>query len=232
MIRARPGNDFPGFGSSPDQGDEPSLPALSRTLGEFVTALDLDNVTVVAHDLGGLTALGWAATESKRVRAFVMANTFVWTPHGAGLRLMLRLMSSRLITAFGAATNIVPRLTATWFGVGRHLDDRERAAFLGPFEDRARRRRFHRLMRSALDDTTNTTLVDAAITAELNDRPILTIFGERNDMFGFQRGHEARFPNHESLIIERGNHFPMMDDPDLFASTVANWWDLEVTNTR
>ena len=223
--------DFPGFGLSPGGSDEQTLPALSRTLGEFVTALGLDDVTVVAHDLGGLTALGWAAGEPERVRGFVMANTFTWTPDGIGLRAMLSLMSSRTITALGAATNFVPRITSTWFGVGRHLDHRERAAFLGPFKDPAKRRRFHRLMRSALDETEYTARVDTAITAELHDRPILTIFGERNDMFGFQRRHEARFPNHRSLIIEKGNHFPMMDAPDLFAETVSEWWGSEIAET-
>jgi pimeloyl-ACP methyl ester carboxylesterase len=37
------------------------------------------------------------------------------------------------------------------------------------------------------------------------------------------------FPNHQGLIIAKGNHFPMLDDPDLFASTLRTWWHENVS---
>ena len=30
-------------------------------------------------------------------------------------------------------------------------------------------------------------------------------------------------------MIEKGNHFPMCDDPDLFAATVSEWWQMKVS---
>jgi pimeloyl-ACP methyl ester carboxylesterase len=31
------------------------------------------------------------------------------------------------------------------------------------------------------------------------------------------------FDDHEGLVIAKGNHFPTMDDPDLFADTLRDW---------
>ena len=53
---------------------------------------------------------------------------------------------------------------------------------------------------------------------------MLTIFGERNGPCGFQDRHHDIFSDHEGLIVSKGNHFPMMADPDLFADTVRAWW--------
>ena len=70
--------------------------------------------------------------------------------------------------------------------------------------------------------------VEAATAGVLKWRPVLTIFGEKNDPFGFQERHHATFPNHEGIIVAQGNHFPMMDDPDLFTDTVRDWWQRKI----
>jgi pimeloyl-ACP methyl ester carboxylesterase len=215
--------DFPGYGLSPATADDLTLADLADVLDEFLTTLDLRGVTVVAHDLGGPVALAAAARRRTRVAGLVLANTFAWTPDTWALRAMLRTMGSAPMQRFGAATNLVPRLTATRFGVGRHLSPEGRAAFLGPFVDRAVRRRFHALMGSVLRERDLTDRVANATRTVLNDLPVLTIFGERNDPFGFQQRHAATFPDHTAVVVARGNHFPMMDDPDLFATAVRHW---------
>ena len=220
--------DFSGYGVAPAADAELDLPAMSGLLGEFVDDLGLDDVTMVLHDLGGPVGMGWAANEPSRVRALVMANTFAWRPEGMALRGMLRLMSSWPVTALGMVTNLIPRLTATRFGVGRHLDRDAKRAFRGPFRDWASRRRFHRLMRSALRSDAHYDAIERAAATTLADRPVLTIFGERNDPFGFQERHHATFADHQGLVLEKGNHFPMCDDPDLFAATVREWWQAKV----
>lgn len=215
--------DFPGYGLAPAGARDLSLRDLSGVLAEFVAALDLTDVTVVAHDLGGPVALAMAARERRRIAGLVLANTFAWTPDRRALRLMLRLVGGRTLQAVGAATNLVPRLTSTRFGVGRHLSAAGRVAFLGPFADRAVRRRFHTLMTSTLADPDLTDGVAQAARTTLNGLPVLTIFGERNDPFGFQERHAATFPDHHGVVVAGGNHFPMMDDPDLFAASVRDW---------
>lgn len=215
--------DFPGFGLAPPTAGDPSIADLAGVLTTFVTGLDLRDVTVVAHDLGGPVALTAAAALPDRVAGLVLANTFAWTPDRPGLRAMLRVVGARATEEVGAATNVVALLTSTRFGVGRHLDRDGRAAFRGPFHARAVRRRFHRLMASTLRRPAFTDGVERAVATVLTDTPALTIFGARNDPFGFQARLAERFADHEGVVVERGNHFPMMDDPDLFASSVRDW---------
>jgi pimeloyl-ACP methyl ester carboxylesterase len=66
--------------------------------------------------------------------------------------------------------------------------------------------------------------VDESLKAELADVPTLTIFGERNDPFGWQGRYEKTFKRTKSVVIEKGNHFPSMDDPDKFAASIRRWW--------
>ncbi len=223
--------DFPGYGLSPDPPDEPAgarrLTWHSDVLASFVDALDLDDITVVAHDLGGSVAMAVAARHPERHRAFVLANTFVWPADTTALRTMLRIVGSVPMTAIGTSTNLVPKLTSGRGGVGRHLPETDRSAFLGPFRDPGRRRRFHQTMHAALAD--HGLRDDLGRVVELfADRPVLSIFGEKNDPFGFQDRIDSIFDDHEAVVVAGGNHFPMCDDPELFADTVRRWYRARV----
>jgi haloalkane dehalogenase len=54
--------------------------------------------------------------------------------------------------------------------------------------------------------------------------PLLTIFGERNDPFDFQREWKRRYPNATQLVIRGGHHFPMCDDPAFVAHAIDEWY--------
>lgn len=217
--------DFPGSGLSPDPvGTDFDLSAQADCLAELVIALGLDDVTLVLHDLGGPVGMGFAATAPERVRALVMANTFAWKPDAPSLVRMLRVVSSRPVTALDRATRLVPRLSSGRFGVGRHLDRESRRAFRGPFRDRTRIGRFHASMGDALRADALYARIERGIADGLGDRPVLTVFGEKNDPFGFQARHRALFSDCTSVVVPGGNHFPMMDDPDRFADALRDWW--------
>jgi pimeloyl-ACP methyl ester carboxylesterase len=61
------------------------------------------------------------------------------------------------------------------------------------------------------------------VATVLADTPVLTVFGARNDPFGFQARLAERFADHEGVVVAGGNHFPMMDAPDVFTSSVRDW---------
>lgn len=219
--------DFPGYGLSPDPVDDPDaahrLTWHRDVLEAFIDALDLDDITVVAHDLGGSMSMAVATRHPERHRAFVLANTFIWPADTTALRTMLRVVGSGPMTAVGTATNLVPKLTSGKGGVGRHLPAADRAVFLGPYRDPVRRRRFHTTMRAALAD--HGLRDDLARVVDLfADRPVLSIFGEKNDPFGFQDRIASMFNDHEAVVVEDGNHFPMCDAPELFTDAVRRWY--------
>ena len=46
------------------------------------------------------------------------------------------------------------------------------------------------------------------------------------------RADRATFPDHEGLVIEKGNHFPMAEDPEPFVSTLGDWWQRKPAERR
>lgn len=144
---------------------------------------------------------------------------------------MLRIVSSRPMTGIDRATGFIPRVSSGKNGVGLHLDEASKQTFVAGMRQPGQTARFHRLMRDALGSDELYERVERTTTEKLRDRPVLTIFGEKNDPFGFQRRHHETFPNHQGHVIPGGNHFPMMDDPDFFAATLAEWVGREVETT-
>jgi pimeloyl-ACP methyl ester carboxylesterase len=215
--------DFPGSGLTPAHDGIDTVADLSVVLGEFIAGLDLADVTLVVHDLGGLVGIGAAGRDPGRVVGIVVANGFAWEPEGTALRAMLRLMGGPTMTAIDTVTGMIPRMTRTGFGVGRHLDEPSRAAFFGPFRSAGPRRRFHRLIRSVVKDPDFPRTVEQRALDGLSHLPVLSIFGEKNDPFGFQERVAAMWADHEGIVVAGGNHFPMCDDPQLFAGSVRDW---------
>lgn len=221
--------DFPGSGLSDARpGHRPGLARHSEVLAELVRRLDLRDVTLVLHDLGGPVGLDLARARPGLVRALVLTQTFGWWPRQRALRGMLRLMGTRTVRALDVATNLVPRLTSTRAGVGRHLDRAGRRAFLGPTRSALPRAAFHDLMHDAARSRPLLDAVETALRGSLRDRPVLTVFGERNDPMHFQRSWLELFPAARQVVVAKGNHFPMCDDPDLFAAAVRGWWKDDV----
>lgn len=65
--------------------------------------------------------------------------------------------------------------------------------------------------------------IEAALETTLADQAVLLIFGERNDPLGFAHRWRSHFPSAASVVVPRGNHFPMCDDPERFADAVRRF---------
>lgn len=216
--------DFPGSGLSPTADLPVGLESDSRLLEGLVDRLELSELTLVVHDLGGPVGLGLAARRPALVTGLVLVNTFAWPPHVRWLRVMLGLMGSSPMRGLNASTNLMARATSSRFGVGRHLSEDARRAFVGPFrETKEPRRRFHLLMGSVQGESEYLRRIEGSLRTTLKDTPVLTVFGQRNDPFHFQARFKAIFPDATEMVIPKGNHFPMCDDPSAFAQELASW---------
>ena len=213
----------PGNGrSTPVPGSATSLDFASSAVRQVIEELDLDEITLVLHDLGGPAGIAGARRIPQRVCGIVAMNAFGWRPAGAALRGMLAIMGSGVVREMDAWTGFLPSITATSFGVGRHFDDDSRRAFREGM-GRDGRRAFHAYMSDARSCDELYRQVADALTGPFARLPVLTIFGERNDPFGFQRRWKTLFPGAVQVIVAKGNHFPMCDDPDLVAQTIKGW---------
>lgn len=219
--------DPPGFGLSDRVPTErQTLAAVRDTVGEIVDHLDLRGITLVMHDLGGVSALAAAAERPDRFEGLVAANTFGWRPSGVLFRPMLAVFGSVWMRELDAYTAFLSAATS-WFGVGRHLDGRSRKAFRRGL-DRPARRGMHRLFKSARKSPEIYEAVDVAVHERLQQLPLLTIFGSLGDYLVFQPKWRKRYPDCEQVEVPWGMHFPMSDNPTLVADSIAAWHDRAV----
>ena len=134
--------DFPGCGLSPDApGHDHSVPANAQILAGFIDVLDLQDVTMVVHDVGGPLGFLVATMRPERFRGLVISNTFGWPLAGyPAVRRTLKVIAHPLFGALNDLTNAAALFTATSYGVGRKLSKADRRAFLGPWRSVSSRR--------------------------------------------------------------------------------------------
>jgi haloalkane dehalogenase len=122
--------DPPGIGlSAPVSRREATLWNSAKAVSAVIDAFDLRDFTLVAHDSGGPPSFAAAAGRPRAVRGIVGINTFGWRPAGAAFRGMLAVVGSGLTRQISITTGGLSRVTASSFGVGRHLDSVSRHAF-------------------------------------------------------------------------------------------------------
>ncbi|WAM19457.1 alpha/beta fold hydrolase [Rhodococcus sp. JS3073] len=215
--------DAPGCGLSDRvPGDRVSLQGSADAVTAVLEQLDLTEVTLVAHDLGGPAALAAAAAGPDRIAAIVAVNCFGWRPTGMAFRGMLAVMGSAPLRASDAALGWLPRATSGRFGVGRHWPTGDRAVFRAGIDRRARRS-WHRYFADARSADRIYRKIDTALAGPLADRPLLTVFGQHNDPLRFQPRWKQRFPKARQEVVPGANHFPMCDDPQRVANLLRSW---------
>jgi haloalkane dehalogenase len=213
--------DAPGCGLS-DRLATPTLAQAGNAVTAVIDALELRDVTLVAHDLGGPAGFLAAARRADQIAALAAVNCFAWKPTGPVFRGMLGVMGSAPVRELDAATDVLSRVTSTSFGVGRHWSRGDRAVFRAGIDVSARRA-WHAYFRDARGADALYAEVDDALRGTLANRPLLTIFGQLNDPLRFQPRWKALFPTAQQLKVRRGNHFPMCDDPDLVAGALKSF---------
>ena len=222
--------DFPGSGLSPaTPGHDNSVRANAAILKGFIDALDLQDITLVLHDVGGPVGFLTAVGQPRRIRALVISNTFGWPLAGypAVLR-MLKLVSGRPFGVLNSLTNIVARFTATSYGVGRQMSGADRRSFRGPWRSRASRRATLQVLAGVLRNDPLMADLEQALRTELSGLPVLTLFGRRNDPYGWQARFGQIFTSAVAVGIADGRHFPFNDDPKAYADSICTWWDQKV----
>lgn len=221
--------DTPGSGLSERMPwREMSLSRAAEGISALVQALALDRFTLVVHDLAGPAGVAAVDSMPERVEAIVAMNTFGWRPDSRVLRGVLRLMGSGPMRALDVATGLLPRVSASSFGAGRHWTPEQRRAFRRGLDAPALRT-WHRYFRDAVRGDDLYDRAARTLAGPLADRPLLTVFGERNDPLRFQPRWRALFPNAVQRVVPRGNHYPMADDPRQVAAWIREWHRGEVS---
>ncbi len=193
--------------------------------------LGLDAADVLGHSAGTLVAQAWAAAHPERVRSLILVTPVARLQGGT------RSDTSAIRAA---------RADEPWYAdaaeAQRALEEgappaqqqalvrATRPFFYGRWDERTQAhaatadRQSSR--RAELGFWSETDEVDvAALVAGLRQvtAPVLVLGGERDALTGVDAVHEvaASFPAAETVVLPRAGHFPWVDEPDAFRTTVA-----------
>jgi pimeloyl-ACP methyl ester carboxylesterase len=228
--------DMIGFGLSekPTREDAHSLDGHIADLTALMRQLDLERITLVCHDWGGPTGLGFALSNRKRMHALVLMSTWAWPLPPAKFHTRMfpwRIMHAPLLGPYllGRHNALAAR------GIYLSVVDREtfllraQAAYTAVLPDPATRLLTWTWPRwIPLDDRARASARFCWIERELRacTLPALLIWGREDDVFDpatFCQKFKALLPHAEGPHLVTGRHFLQEDSGPKIAGLIVEF---------
>ncbi len=221
--------DHMGFGRS-DKPRQLSAYSLQRHVDNMVAlieALDLREVTLIAHDWGGPIGLGALLERSDRLKAVVLMNTWAWELPSF-LPPFLREFRTE---GLGEILALGGNLFVESIPGGMHRRDTDplmMEAYRAPFPDywsRAGTLAFQRDI--PLTERDRSAPAMAAIQERLPSLavPVLLVWGMRDPVFQpvFLEQWRELFPDAETVEVADASHFLVEDEPDAVTAAIEGF---------
>jgi haloalkane dehalogenase len=217
--------DLIGFGRSDKPADREAYTYQKHVqwMKDWVDALGLQGITLLAQDWGGLIGLRLVAEMPERFARLSLANTGLPTGDQELPEAFFKWRAfSQKDAAFDAGA------VCNNFGRG-HLTEEEMAAYRAPFPEEAYKagsRQFPLLVPASPEDPASQPNRDAWKVLRRWDRPVLLCFSDRDPIFA---GGDAIFKKlvpgtagqpHRTL---HGGHFIQEEDGVAWAEAVVEW---------
>ncbi len=206
-----------GFSEKP-QDDVYTLNQHIERMAQLITALDLNNITLFAHDWGGAIGMGCAGRHPLLFKRFVLMNTAAFRSTHIPLRIALCRIP--LLGPFGVQRLNLFSKAATHMAVTKPLGLGARSGLLAPYDTVANRiavREFVLDIPRKPAHRSYQTLVSVEDSlASLSDRPMQLIWGMKDWCFRprFLREFQRRFPNAAVHEIAQAGHYVFEDATD------------------
>jgi haloalkane dehalogenase len=189
-------------------------------LGELVTRLDLERVTLCVHDWGGPIGLGVARREPERFARYVITNTAAF--HGVRAPWRIRACRTPGLGALAVRGLNAFARAATFMAVADHarMTPAVRRGYLAPydsFETRIATLRFVQDIPLVPSHPSWDTLSEIeAFLPALREQPVALAWGERDWCFTprVRREWQRRLPHAEALVCEAAGHYLLEDAHD------------------
>jgi len=216
--------DMIGFGLSekPAREQAHSLDGHIANLTALLRGLDISDATIVCHDWGGPTGLGFALSNPDRVSALVVMSTWGWPTPPAALHTRIfpwRMMHAPLVGPYLLGRHNVLAGRGVYLSVVDRARFRERAqaayeAVLPDAESRLLTWTWPRWI--PLDEGARATERFAWIEAGLRNwtKPVQIIWGREDEVFDaetFAGRFKALIPHAEGPHMVTGRHFLQED---------------------
>ena len=223
--------DLAGFGRSEHpSGFNYDFDEHAALLAGFIDHLELDDLSLVLHDWGGILGMHWAVEHLDRVSRVALLSTFVAPVDG-----VLRSALMRLPRIPGLGALLVQRLNlfvplALRAGVVHwsRLTPELRRAYATPFPGAASRlpiRRWTEQLPASSRDRTHRVLQVIAGSLPSFDRPVLIVRGRYDPVLTMTRARWLRdaLPQARLEVVSRAGHFLQEDQPERVASLLADF---------
>ena len=221
--------DLPGHGGSTNPGGDYSLGAHASWVRDLMIALEIPRATLVGHSLGGGVAMQTAYQFPERCERLALVGSGGLGKEVALLLRALALPGSEFILWAGCS----PRVLSAGRTVGGWL----RRAGLRPTASAAELGRCYATLskpeaRTALMHTLRSVIDAGGQRVSAFDRlhlaaeiPTLIVWGERDRIIPASHAHAAHelIPGSRLEIISHVGHFPQVEEPKLFAHTLAEF---------
>ena len=217
--------DLVGFGRSdkPTERDDYTYERHVEWMSAWLEAVDLNDITLVCQDWGGLVGLRLATKYPDRFARLVVANTGMPTGDQAPTEAFLNWQN------FSQTTPVFPVGMIINGGTVTELSEDVVAAYDAPFpeeEYKAGARQFPKLVPTSPDDPSSQANRDAWKVLEAFDKPVLTAFSDSDPITkgGFrvfqERVKGAQGQPHTTIV--GGGHFLQEDQGPQFANVVLD----------
>lgn len=215
--------DLLGFGVSDQRsGQDVSLAAHGARLADLLEYWELDRPAVIAHDIGGATALRAHLLHHRPVAALALVDVVALAPWGSPF---YRLVGEHLTVFEQLPAAIHEGVLRAYVGTAqpRPLERAVENALIGPWLGSAGQSAFYRQI--AQGDERHTDEIEplyAQITA-----PTLVIWGEADPWIPAARGAELaqRIPGARLEILPTAGHLVQEDQPDELARLLRGHLD-------
>jgi pimeloyl-ACP methyl ester carboxylesterase len=204
-----------------------SLPGMARITADFLEALDLHGVTIVANDTGGAVAQALVGRHPDRIARLVLTSCDAFEKFPPTPQKYLELMArSRLLTwivAYTAKFTAIQRLpTAYGFVTSRPMPAEVMRSYTGPIRLNAGVRRDFRRMLRAVDTKYTFEAADRLISF---DKPAVVLWAENDKIFPREHGRRlARLlPRGEFGLIPQSRTFIPEDQPELLVTAIEDF---------
>jgi pimeloyl-ACP methyl ester carboxylesterase len=220
--------DLPGFGASEMPRDEISISGFGRTVESLIDHLDLGQVVVVGHSMGGFTAAEFAIQYPQRVERLVLeaaagisTNDLKREPLLAGARVVAAIMARGTTKSRVFATR--PRMRHFALNVAIRYPSRIPADFAWELIEHSGREGFQPALKAILSYDFRDRLSKISC-------PTLVVAGDQDMLVPTQDAdeYERVIPNARKVVFEDTGHSPMMERPQTFNDLLVEFLGEEV----
>ena len=204
-----------------------SLPGLARIVADFLTALELQDVTIVANDTGGAVAQALVGAHPERIGRLVLTSCdafekFPPTPQRY-LEWTARSRALMWLVGWTARFKLVQRLpTAYGWVTSRPIDPEIMRSYTTPVRTNPGvRRDLRRLLRAV--DTRYT--FEAAESLRGFDRPALVIWADGDKIFPREHGRRLAelLPQGSFVLLPGSRTFIPEEQPELLVERIRRF---------